>query len=92
MSKPELCDALARYAQTRQVRIDSYCARRVGCARGPDGIMRSCRAFGRLAPAGGGCFPALGRPRWPVRGRATRLRAWRSDYNTTTDSDAPLYL
>ena len=52
MSKPELCDALARYAQTRQVRIDSYCARRVGCARGPDGIMRSCRAFGRLAPGG----------------------------------------
>ena len=58
MSKPELCDALARYAQTRQVRIDSYCARRVGCARGPDGIMRSCRAFGRLAPGvrRGWCF------------------------------------
>ena len=58
MSKPELCDALARYAQTRQVRIDSYCARCVGCARGPDGIMRSCRAFGRLRRgyAGGVCF------------------------------------
>ena len=79
MSKPELCDALARYAQTRQVRIDSYCARCVGCARGPDGIMRSCRAFGRLRRgyAGGGVlFPlSVGRAgRYAV---ATRLRAWR---------------